>query len=73
MPWCTLAAQHAVHLTTGQYHQFRDIAGYYLYLPATFIHHDPTIQDISWVEQARELYKSSSTLYQAQEAHRGGC
>ena len=49
-----------------------DTFGYYLYLPATFLHHDPSIQDISWVEEARATYNSSSTLYQAQEQPSGG-
>jgi hypothetical protein len=68
--WCTLAI--ALFISPPANIISWDIFGYYLYLPATFIHHDPTIQDISWVEQARELYKSSSTLYQAQERPTGG-
>lgn len=49
-----------------------DVFGYYLYLPATFIHHDPAIHDISWVEDARLMYDASTTLYQAQEQPDGG-
>ena len=49
-----------------------DTFGYYLYLPATILHQDPSIQDISWVEEARATYNSSSTLYRAQEQPSGG-
>lgn len=28
-----------------------DVLGYYLYLPATFIHHDPMLNDITWLKQ----------------------
>ncbi|MEZ4757443.1 MAG: hypothetical protein R2817_11505 [Flavobacteriales bacterium] len=49
-----------------------DVFGYYLYLPASLIHHDPAIHDIGWVEKARLLYDASSTLYQAQEQPDGG-
>lgn len=40
-----------------------DVKGYYLYLPAIFIYDDPLIQDVSWVEEAREKYQTASTLY----------
>jgi hypothetical protein len=41
-----------------------DVFGYYLYLPALFIHHDIGLEDASWVENARENYGASDTLYQ---------
>ncbi|MBL0045998.1 MAG: hypothetical protein IPP33_16860 [Flavobacteriales bacterium] len=41
-----------------------DCFGYQLYLPATFIHHDPFLRDLSWVEEARIANNSSGTLYQ---------
>jgi len=40
-----------------------DILGYYLYLPATFIHDDPLLNDISWIEAVNEEKKLSDTLY----------
>jgi hypothetical protein len=41
-----------------------DIFGYYLYLPATFIHHDFMLTDISWVHEIMNTHKISDTLYQ---------
>ncbi|MEI6575574.1 MAG: hypothetical protein WCO63_05280 [Bacteroidota bacterium] len=41
-----------------------DVFGYYLYLPATFIHHDPLIANPGWVQAALEQYQASPTLYQ---------
>jgi len=40
-----------------------DVLGYYLYLPATFIHDDPLLNDISWIEAVNEEKKLSDTLY----------
>lgn len=48
-----------------------DTFGYYLYLPATFIHHDPAIHDIGWVQKAVEQYNSTATLYQVQQQPEG--
>ncbi len=41
-----------------------DTFGYHLYLPATFIHHDPGIADATWVNDAVHTYGSTGTLYQ---------
>lgn len=41
-----------------------DIFGYYLYLPATIIHHDPMLTDISWIHEAMQQREISGTLYQ---------
>lgn len=41
-----------------------DTFGYHLYLPATFIHGDPLVKDMAWVEQARSDHDASATLYQ---------
>ena len=41
-----------------------DSFGYHLYLPALFIHSDPLVQDISWVEAVQKTYDASGTLYQ---------
>jgi hypothetical protein len=40
-----------------------DVLGYYLYLPATFIHHDPMFTDISWVQKVNEEKHLADTLY----------
>jgi hypothetical protein len=40
-----------------------DVFGYYLYLPATFIHHDPFLTNIDWIKQVNEQYDLASTLY----------
>ncbi|MCX6273071.1 MAG: hypothetical protein NTU44_18015 [Bacteroidetes bacterium] len=42
-----------------------DVFGYYLYLPAQFIHHDLGIKDVSWVKQLISQYHNTSTFYQA--------
>jgi len=40
-----------------------DVLGYYMYLPATFIHGDPLLEDISWLEQKRKEGDLAGTLY----------
>ncbi len=49
-----------------------DVFGYYLYLPALFIHHDLALRDLSWVYQLMDQYQNSSTLYQAFQIPEGG-
>lgn len=41
-----------------------DSFGYHLYLPAVFVHNDPFVHDVGWVEEARASYNASGTLYQ---------
>lgn len=41
-----------------------DVFGYYLYLPSTFIHHDPFLKDIGWIHQLMAERPISGTLYQ---------
>ncbi len=41
-----------------------DVLGYYLYLPATFVHHDPLLKDITWLEQVNAERNLTGTLYQ---------
>ena len=41
-----------------------DSFGYHLYLPAFFVHHDTTLKDIQWVDEARKQHDASGTLYQ---------
>ncbi len=41
-----------------------DCFGYQLYLPATFIQHDPFLHNLNWVEAARLSHDASATLYQ---------
>ena len=40
-----------------------DVLGYYLYLPATFVHHDPMMNDISWLQKVNEEKQLAGTLY----------
>jgi hypothetical protein len=40
-----------------------DVLGYYLYLPATFVHHDPMLNDITWLKQVNEEKNLAGTLY----------
>lgn len=48
-----------------------DVFGYYLYLPATFIHHDIGLEDRAWLEEVMERYEPSSTLYQLVDGPEG--
>lgn len=46
-----------------------DVFGYYIYLPATFIHHDPLLRDTAWLhELIRMRPEISGTLYQLSTA-----
>ena len=40
-----------------------DVFGYYLYLPATFIHGDPLLNDVAWVEDAWKNYDTSTSMF----------
>ncbi|MCX6304417.1 MAG: glycosyltransferase family 39 protein [Bacteroidetes bacterium] len=42
-----------------------DIFGYYLYLPATFIHHDLGLRNFLWVQQVLDNYHPTIGFYQA--------
>lgn len=41
-----------------------DTFGYHLYLPATFLHHDPGVRDPAWVHEAIDTYHGTGSLYQ---------
>jgi hypothetical protein len=41
-----------------------DVFGYYLYLPAQFIYHDPHLENDDWIESIFKKYNPSSTFYQ---------
>lgn len=43
-----------------------DYFGLYLYLPATFIYHDPGISDLSWLQEIIGNYQNTHSLYQIQ-------
>ncbi|GAB5539037.1 MAG: hypothetical protein Salg2KO_11400 [Salibacteraceae bacterium] len=49
-----------------------DVLGYYLYLPATFIHADPMLDNIDWIEKANENYKLTGTIYQLSYKNKNG-
>lgn len=40
-----------------------DVLGYHMYLPATFLHHDPLLKDITWFEKARIERELAGTPY----------
>lgn len=42
-----------------------DIYGYYLHLPATFIHNDPGIEDRAWLDSLNTKYQAGRPFYQA--------
>lgn len=48
-----------------------DVFGYYLPLPATFVHHDPLLNDIGWVHALMKERPISGTLYQITSAPDG--
>ena len=48
-----------------------DVLGYYLYLPATFIHHDPMLKDISWLKKENKERKLTGTLYMVSQNDKG--
>ena len=48
-----------------------DVLGYYLYLPATFVHHDPLLKDISWLEKINSERKLAGTLYMVSQNKQG--
>lgn len=48
-----------------------DVLGYYLYLPATFIHHDPMLNDISWLKKENEERNLAGTLYMVSQNKKG--
>ncbi len=41
-----------------------DVLGYYLYLPSTFIHHDPMLTNIDWLTSLNEDHQLTGTFYQ---------
>lgn len=49
-----------------------DVFGYYLYLPAVFIHGDVALKDPTWLEAVNTNYTPSTTLYQLVEGPDGG-
>ncbi len=49
-----------------------DVFGYYLYLPAIFLHDDPGLHDPAWLDDLVERYAPSSSLYQLTDAPNGG-
>lgn len=41
-----------------------DVFGYYLYLPAAFIHDDVALRDRAWLDEVTRTYTPSATIYQ---------
>ena len=48
-----------------------DVFGYYLYLPALFLHGDLGLKDLGFVNEVVENYRTSATLYQITSAAEG--
>lgn len=48
-----------------------DVLGYYLYLPATFVHHDPMLNDIQWLKQLNQEQHLAGTLYMVSSNQKG--
>ncbi len=48
-----------------------DILGYYMCLPATFIHHQPMLNDITWLKDLNKKNDLSGTLYQVSSNDKG--
>lgn len=48
-----------------------DVFGYYLYLPALFIHDDPGLEDRAWLDAVMDVYEPSTTLYQLVDGPNG--
>lgn len=64
--WALLAVLRIGSLTPNELSW--DVFGYYLYLPATFVHHDPLLHDAAWVRTAWQEHQVSGTLYQLSSA-----
>ena len=67
--FATLLVVRTVKLTPNELSW--DVFGYYLPLPATFVHHDPMLHDIGWMTQVQEQYGTTATLYQVTQAPDG--
>jgi hypothetical protein len=48
-----------------------DVFGYYLYLPAAFIHQDVDLSEHQWLDAVMRKYEPSSTLYQVVDLPEG--
>lgn len=48
-----------------------DVFGYYLYLPASFIHHDTGIHNFAWLQQVLDTYQPTIDFYQAYKGPTG--
>ncbi len=48
-----------------------DVLGYYLYLPSSFVHHDPMFTDITWLRKLNEEQNLTGTLYQVSSNAKG--
>ncbi len=63
--WALCALLFALRTTQTAKHALTwDVFGYYLYLPATFIHDDPALKDRAWLDEVMLKYDPSTTLYQ---------
>jgi hypothetical protein len=71
--WALCALLLGLRTTQPVRHAFTwDVFGYYLYLPATFIHHDPGLRNPAWLEALVAEHEPSATLYQLVDGPEGG-
>lgn len=49
-----------------------DVLGYYLYLPATFVHHDFFLNQIEWLQIEAQTRELTDTLYMVTQSPKGG-
>ncbi len=48
-----------------------DVLGYYMYLPATFIHDDPLLKDVDWLKKEITERNLASTFYMISQNKKG--
>jgi hypothetical protein len=48
-----------------------DVLGYYLPLPATFVHHDPMLNSIDWLKKVNDEKQLTGTLYMVSSNSKG--
>lgn len=71
--WALCALLLALRATQTARHALTwDVFGYYLYLPAVVIHHDPALKDRAWLDEVMATYDPSTTLYQLVDGPDGG-
>jgi hypothetical protein len=63
--------KHEFHSATPGRSIAWDVFGYYLYLPSTFIYHDPGLQHKEWIDAVVKKDPPSPTIYQFSPGQKG--